>query len=270
MPNTFYDVPWCVLVTRPSPHGEELCALLEAQGDVALFFPTLAIFPWHDPQKTKQFFSHLADFSWVIFISPRAVEYARPFFPKDWEARVKIAAMGTGTERALKDAGLSVNLLPEAASTSEALLAQEALHNVHGARILIVKGKDGLNTLSDTLTSRGAEVHHAIVYERKCPLQSPNDALAQEELILDHLHQSSKTFASVVTSSESLSNLKLMLRKNTFNALFDHPLLVPSERIAHHASAVGFRDVHVCHADHQAILNQLHLIRTTSPKGTSL
>lgn len=249
----------CVLVTRPAPYGEKLAAAIQQHGDRAVLLPTLIITPWHDISDTQHLFSKLEKMQWVIFTSPQAVHHAKPFLPTMWSPYIRVAAMGKGTERALNQLDIQVNVLPKHEFTSEALLDAPEFKEIAGQSVLIVKGAGGRTTLSDTLQQRGAVVHHAIVYQRTTPR---DNTLHQEQQLENDLQQPGFLLVSIVTSSESLLNLKKLVHTNTWQKLQNFPIIIPSSRIASLASELGFRYPRMCNAlDDQAILNCLNDIR---------
>lgn len=222
-----------VLVTRPAPQADELCALIEAAGGRALRFPTLAINPAADTAAARAALAALEHYDLVIFVSANAVEQAlalRP--PADWPAGLRCAALGAGTARALARFGLSVWLVAPPPHDSEALLAMPELQALTGRRVLIIRGVGGRELLGETLRARGAAVNYAEVYQRTRPDSDTRDILAA--------WTRGAVDVVTVTSGEALHNLIAMLGDSNRARLLATPLVVVSGRMVQQALALGF------------------------------
>jgi uroporphyrinogen-III synthase len=229
-----------VLVTRPKHQAENLSRLIEERGGIAVRFPTLDIVP-RDGDEIKYSLMNLDRFQWVIFISANAVNFAlKANSGKIGRTEfVRFAAVGQSTARAMKMAGLPVDLMPENGYNSEALLAMPQLQQVEGQNILIVRGEGGREQLATMLRSRGAEVNYLEVYKRIIPRIDNSPVM---ELLAQH-----RLDVITVTSAEALQNLSLMLgEKNNNNKLLSLiPLVVVSDRIGYIAADMGFNRITV-------------------------
>jgi len=156
-----------VLVTRPAHQAGRLCALVEACGGHPVPFPALAILDPSDPTAARDRLRAANDFDLLLFVSANAVERAAPWLPR--ALRPALGAVGEGTARTLRAAGLEATILPTTSADSEGLLALPALQAMRGKRVLIVRGEGGRPLLGDELRARGAEVHFAEVYRRALP-----------------------------------------------------------------------------------------------------
>jgi len=79
---------------------------------------------------------------------------------------LRIATVGQGSAKALRDAGIQDVIAPQDRSDSEALLALPPLQDVRGWKVVIFRGDGGRELLGDTLKARGAEVEYATCYQR--------------------------------------------------------------------------------------------------------
>jgi uroporphyrinogen-III synthase len=243
-----------ILVTRPEQQAHNLISLIEQHGGQAIAFPTLEIIATENTHAVKQQLENLKAYQWLIFISSNAVNFA--VTANNGKIRdltqTKIAAVGKATAKAVENAGLSVDLVPETGFNSEALLAATALQHVQNQRILIVRGVGGRETLAQELQKRGAIVDYWEVYQRKIPKTDTVpvvDLLTQQQL--DWL---------TVTSSEALQNLITMLETEK-NLLLNIPLVVISERIKQIAASIGFKTIVVSSSpDDTAILNTMIML----------
>lgn len=242
-----------ILVTRPQQQAANLIQLIEQHGGQAIGFPTLEIVPIVN-DTVKEQFENLKSYQWLIFISANAVNFAVAanngkigHFTQS-----KIAAVGKATAKALENAGLTVDLVPETGFNSEALLAMPALEQVQNQHILIIRGVGGRETLAEELKKRGAKVDYWEVYQRKIP---QIDAAP----VVDLLKRQQLNWLTV-TSSEALQNLLIMLETDK-SLLFNVPLVVISERIKEIAEAIGFKKIVISSSpDDAAILNTMIML----------
>ncbi|MCC5868687.1 MAG: uroporphyrinogen-III synthase [Gammaproteobacteria bacterium] len=203
------------IVLRPAPEGQALAAQLRELGLVTRHFPTLEIQP-------------LAGVSLpgtppdlLIFISPNAVRHGAATLGAAPVARV--AAIGSATAAALAQAGRPPDILPaNNGYDSEALLATDALADVAGRRIWIVRGAGGRALLGDTLLERGAQVRYVEVYERT-PVQPDEQTLGTVRAALTG---GSDPWV-VATSVETLANLYRLLG----DAALRYRLVTASDRV---------------------------------------
>jgi uroporphyrinogen-III synthase len=223
-----------VIVTRPARQAERFMALLREHGATAIAFPTLAIEPVAlDDAQIRA--GALDAFDWVIYTSANAVEQSIRQLGRPGKSRV--GAIGRATARALADAGITANAVPEpgSASDSEGLLAHPGLAGTAGQRVLIVKGVGGRDALRAGLAARGAEVSTAEVYRRIRPAPSTK--------VLGELGRAKEAGAVVatVTSSEVLESLLQMAPGERYPWLRDAPLLLPGDRVAAEARRLQWR-----------------------------
>ena len=109
----------------------------------------------------------LAGYDLLVVSSPNG---ARELFARLFEggkdaralAGLKVAAMGPGTARALKEGGVRADVVPER-SVAEGMV--EALAGIEIRRALVARGKEGRDVLPDALRERGAEVDVLALYE---------------------------------------------------------------------------------------------------------
>lgn len=242
-----------ILVTRPKQQAINLIQLIEQHGGQAISFPTLEIVPI-TTDTAKGSLKNLKSYQWLIFISANAVNFAVTANNGKIGhfTQAKIAAVGKATAKALENASLSVDLIPETGFNTEALLATTALQQVQNQRILIIRGCGGRETLAQELQKRGAKVDYWEVYQRQIPAidTAPVINILQQQQ-LDWL---------TVTSSEALQNLITMLQTHK-SLLFNVPLVVISERIEEIAKSSGFKKIVVSSSpDDAAILNTMIML----------
>ncbi len=254
-----------ILVTRPRDQAIQLAGAIEQAGGVPLLFPLLEIAPVQDTQVLKEQISHLGLADLAIFISPNAVQYGMAAIRGTLSPNpspvhggggrdsageggfsmlppaLKVATVGPGSAKALRELGVKDVIVPDSRFDSEGLLAQ--LQNVKGWRVMIFRGDGGRELLGDTLKARGATVEYVTCYLRRKPQQPAGQILNAN--------------AITVTSSEALSHLSQMLDEPARKHLFDTPLFVPHPRIAELARSQGWVDVHLTGAGDEGLLSAL-------------
>lgn len=250
-----------ILVTRPQQQADNLIHLIEQHGGLAIAFPTLEITPITNLQPAIEKLQNLKTYQWLIFVSANAVNFAvAANNGKIGHFRqTKIAAVGNATAKALQNAGLTVDLVPEIGFNSEALLAMTALQQVQNQQILIVRGRGGREVLAEELKKRGAEVDYCEVYQRQIPT-------IDTAPVVNLLTQQGLDILTV-TSVEALQNLLTLLEPHK-DLLVNIPLVVISERIEQIAKSIGFKKVVVSSSpDDAAILNTMIILTNGEDSG---
>ena len=226
-----------IVVTRPAAQAAPLAQLIRARGGRAILFPTLDIVEPRDPARLAALIDRLDQFDLGIFVSPLAVDKALKAIAarRTLPPKLKLAAVGPGSARALKRLGAAEVIVPAERFDSEALLALPELESVAGKRIAIFRGEEGRELLGDTLSARGATVEYAACYRRTQPQ-------ADIRPLLDRW-ASNELHAFVITSGEGLRNLHAMLDDTARRRLGRTPIFVPHPRIAAVARELDLRSV---------------------------
>ena len=221
-----------ILVTRPTHQADAVCALIEACGGRALRLPVLDIRPAEESAAVQAGLARLPEYAVAVFVSANAVRYALDALaPRPWPPTVTIAAVGAATARALDERGLQVSYCPEREYTSEALLALPALQEMHGRRVLILRGNGGRDHLREILSARGAAVDYLEVYRRVQPDIDPAPWLAR--------WRAGEIAAVLITSGESLRQLRAIVGTLGQELLRTTPLIVAHPRIRDLARELG-------------------------------
>lgn len=236
-----------IAVTRPQHQAASLAGRIEQAGGTALLFPLLDIAALDDTGALHEQISRLAEFDLAIFVSPNAVHYGWPAIQQagKFPANVRIAAIGQGSAKALREAGVANVIAPTGRYDSEALLSVPELQNVSGWRVLILRGESGRELLGDTLGARSATVEYAACYRRSKTVQDAG-------LLL-----SGAPDAISVTSSEALENLWQISSSEVRSRLRQIPLYVPHPRIAELAMRQGWLHVRQTKAGDDGLLEAL-------------
>jgi uroporphyrinogen-III synthase len=217
-----------VLITRPVALCAPLAEMLRAEGALPVTFPVIDIEPLPDALAALPSAADAAD--WVIFVSPSAIDCAWPVLGQ-LAPNVRLACVGVGSANRLRAMSQRAVLCPHNGNDSAALLAEDALHDVAGQRILIVGGVGGRAELGETLKARGARIGHAEIYRRV-------DATLDWSRI-DTLLKQEGLDACIVTSSEIAERFFRLAGSARIPALQCLQYCVPHPRIAERLAALG-------------------------------
>ncbi len=243
-----------ILVTRPSPAGEQLVSRLRTLGQVAWSFPLIEFSPGRELPLLTSYLATLQAGDMLFALSQHAVEFAHARLQQEgqrWPDAPGYFAIGRTTALALHtESGKDIRY-PLDREISEVLLQLPELQNVVGKRALILRGNGGRELLGDTLRERGAEVTFCECYQR-----SNKHYDGAEEAMR---WQSRGVTTLVVTSGEMLQHLwSLIPQWYRENWLLRCRLLVVSERLANLARELGWQDIRIAdNADNDALLRAL-------------
>ncbi|PIJ50777.1 uroporphyrinogen-III synthase [Erwinia sp. OLTSP20] len=243
-----------ILVTRPSPAGDELVTRLRATGRAAWALPLIEFTPGHDLAALPHLIAGLQAGDLLFALSQHAVSYAQPALDKTkvrWPATVDYYAIGRRTALALHSVCARPVVWPEERETSEILIQLPALQNVAGKQALILRGNGGRELLATTLTERGATVKLVECYQR-C-------AKHYDGAVEGKRWRERNIATLVVTSGDMLQQLyQLFPEVDREEWLLHCRLIVISARLATLARESGWRDITVAEgADNDALLRAL-------------
>ena len=164
-----------VVVTRAIPQAAPLIAAIEDLGGEPVALPLLELVDAEDGgEALRRSVSAGTEADWLVVLSPNgAVRLPEGPFPG------KVAAIASGTERALDEQGYAVDLVPETAS-SVGLLEAFADIDFDG-RVIIAQAEVGRPELADGLRERGVEVDVVAAYRNVMPDISPEAAVNASE-----------------------------------------------------------------------------------------
>ena len=221
-----------VLVTRPEHQAGHLCQLIEAEGGAAVRYPAIVIRPRPDRAAVRAAVGPADRYDLAVFVSANAVRFGADLLGDRRDLR--IAAIGQATAAALNAAGYRVSLMPEEGSDSEALLALPQLADLHGQRVLIIRGTGGREMLFTAMTERGAQVQYAEVYMREAAYPS-----LEHKAELETLWRQGGVKAYTATSVEILEALVGIVTPRCRELLHYTALVTGSQRVAEAAARLG-------------------------------
>jgi uroporphyrinogen-III synthase len=221
-----------VLVTRPEHQAAHLCHLIEAEGGAAVRYPALVIKARPDRAAIRAAVGPADRYDLVVFVSANAVRFGADILGERHD--LKVAAIGQATAAALNAAGHRVSLMPEEGADSESLLALPELADLHGQRVLIVRGTGGRDLLFGAMTERGAQVQYAEVYTREAAYPSH-----ERKAELETLWRQGGVKAYTATSVEILEALVGIVTPRCRELLHYTTMIAGSRRVADAAAHLG-------------------------------
>ncbi len=176
---------WRVLVPRTKADAAAVSERLREQGAIPEEVPTIAVEPPRTPQQMDRAVRGLVTgrYQWVAFTSVNAVRAIREKF-EDYglDARafagVKVAAVGDQTSAALRDFGISPDLIPEGEQSGQGLASawppyDDVLDPIN--RVLLPRADIATEHLVARLTELGWEAEDVTAYRtvRAAPPAAP-------------------------------------------------------------------------------------------------
>ncbi|KAB7894518.1 uroporphyrinogen-III synthase [Rouxiella sp. S1S-2] len=243
-----------ILVTRPSPSGEQLVARLRTLGRVAYHSPLIEFAPGSELSQLPGMLSSLGPQDMIFVLSQYAVNYANRALQQQtqhWPDFVSYYAIGRTTGLLMHRATSLPIVYPQDGETSETLLQLPALQAIQGRNALILRGNGGRELLADTLRKRGVNVSYCECYRRSPLHYDPSEQSSSwQRAGIDTL---------VVTSGEMLQQLYTLVPdyyRTTW--LLGCTLIVVSERLATLARQLGWQSIRVAeNADNDALIRAL-------------
>ena len=145
-----------LLITRPLAQSKNLESLL-AENEI-----DFALFPAFEIKKSNPM-ALIEKYDVIIFISVNAVNFAEEYFEDLIISRSKVFAVGPVTANQLLQKKIKVDCYPKINASSEELIKMKDCQNLLNAKVLIVRGKGGSETLKDNL-SNSNQVDYFEVY----------------------------------------------------------------------------------------------------------
>lgn len=199
-----------IAITRPVNQATKLTRLIQEAGGSTIPFPLIKIVALDDYSELQNTIANISNVDWLLFISTNAVQNGMPHLVEQGlPDTIRFAAIGPNTAEALGNFGIKEVLIPSSHQAdgdtnkvrfdSESLLLLPEMHDMHGKKVMIVRGIGGREVLANTLKSRGAEVAFAECYRRINP-QTNCDILVEA-------YANQRLQSIIITSSEAMRHL---------------------------------------------------------------
>lgn len=173
-----------IVVTRSQQQASGLVKELTALGADVIELPVLRIEDPEDKRGFAESVAHAHTYDWLVFSSTNGVRrFFDAFFSIYDDARsiggVKIAAVGPGTERAIKEYRFAVDLVPEKHIAEGLLESFKNDHDVDSQTVLWVRPENARPLLADGLSEMQAIVDECIAYRIEAETSDPTGAAAR-------------------------------------------------------------------------------------------
>lgn len=200
-----------ILVTREKEQAKPFVKKIEKLGGTPIVVPLLS-FKVPDDQKTiKETLQQLHTFDWLIFTSMNGIRF---FFQqlnneqKQIVENIKIAVVGTKTEKELEKHGFSAHLVPKEFVAES--FACELIEQIGPKeKVLFPKGNLARDVISNELRKKGIHVCDLTIYETADVPESKEQILALlKEKKIDYITFTSSStvdhFAAVIGENRDL------------------------------------------------------------------
>ncbi len=170
-----------IVVTRTRTQAGVLSELLAQQGADVVELPTIRITEPEDRLDFVESVANVHKYDWLVFTSPNGVErFFTSFFKAYDDARsiggAKIAVVGPGTAKKLKEYHLGVDLMPEKYVAEGLVEAFSKGEDVENLTMLWIRGSDARPTVFEGLNALGAIVDECIAYHTVKETEDPTGA----------------------------------------------------------------------------------------------
>lgn len=226
---------WCVLSLRPRGQHAGLRSAAATRGARTLALSPYAIAA-HADAATRNALAQTLRADVVLYTSPNAVAAAAAMHPLAVRRRQVVVAVGSGTQRALRELGIEARA--PSRMDSEGLLAMPLLATIGQRRVGLVSGRGGRNLLAPALRERGAEVMRVDVYAR---VRVPLSPVALEKLRVALAEP--RTVLLALSSGEALQHTLDQLPESLRKALSRVAVAAASARLADAARDAGFQRI---------------------------
>jgi uroporphyrinogen-III synthase len=197
-----------VLVTRARHQAGQLSSQLTELGAGVIEIPAIEILPPASWEPLDASLGKLQRYQWLVVTSANTVRSIEERIQAvglslDAFSHLRIAAIGSATARALREAGLTVSVTPEEYVAESLITAIE--DQIRGTRVLIARASITRDVIPEALVKMGAQVDVVDAYQTVIP-ESSVCRIAQ-------LFASGQTpDAAAFTSSSTVTNFFQLLR----------------------------------------------------------
>lgn len=226
---------WYVISLRPQGEHGALRRAAAVHGARVLALSPWRL-RWHDDDATRESLRTALAASRVVFTSPVAVRAAAALQELRSQPGQHWVAVGSGTARALRRAGV-VSVQSPARMDSEGLLGLPALQTLDGTTVALVTAPQGRDVLATQLCARGAKLHRADVYTRVPVPLSPR--------AWQRLRALDAPAALSLSSGAALQQLLANAPAGMLPLLHAMPVVAASQRLSQVARDAGFARVTV-------------------------
>lgn len=159
-----------VAVTRARDQASELAGLLTAHGAEVIELPLIRVSKEISKNDLADAMLELGGYDWIVFTSPNGVRYFFDEFFRLFDdirslGLLRIACVGEGTAKLVRELHLKVECQPEEATADALADALVATGSLDSAKVLVITGNLNRDTLVTKLEAAQAIVDRLQVYK---------------------------------------------------------------------------------------------------------
>jgi len=159
-----------VAVTRARDQASELAGLLTARGAEVIELPLIRVSKEISKNDLADAMLELGGYDWIVFTSPNGVRYFFEEFLRLFDdirslGLLRMACVGEGTAKLVKELHLKVECQPEVATADALADALIATGSLDSAKVLVITGNLNRDTLVTKLEAAQAIVDRLQVYK---------------------------------------------------------------------------------------------------------
>jgi uroporphyrinogen-III synthase len=197
-----------ILVTRAAQQAGKLSDGLRDLGAIPVEVPVLEMAPPASWEALDGVLEAIARYDWIIFTSANTVNALKTRgeaigLPPARRSIAKVAAVGSATAAAAREAGWKVTLIPES-YVAESLVLSLERQEISGKRVLLARAEVARDVIPDALRGAGALVDVVDAYRNIIPESAPGQLRRAVAEGLD---------AVTFTSSSSVTHLADVARR---------------------------------------------------------
>jgi len=164
-----------IMVTRPADQAQPIWQRLRELGAEVMTYPTIATDELLDEKAWERFLAADPVNGWLIFTSENGVRYfMQQLAAHDMDVRAlakyKIAVVGGGTERFLKQYNLHADFVPNKATGRSLAAELTAAVDLSGATVVRVRGNLSYDFVDNAVVEKGATLIPMTVYATSHPI----------------------------------------------------------------------------------------------------
>lgn len=187
-----------ILVTRAAQQAGKLSDGLRELGAIPVEVPVLEIAPPVSFAALDAALRQIGRYDWIIFTSANTVAGLKGRGEEIGvavAASANVAAVGTATATAAREAGWNVTLIPET-FVAEGLVASLQKQEIRGKRVLLARAEVARDVIPDALRAAGAIVDVVDAYRNVIPADAPTQL---RRALVEGLDAATFTSSSSVT-----------------------------------------------------------------------
>lgn len=202
-----------VIVTRPKERVGILSDRLRSLGAEVTEFPCIETHPYPSCSEMEEAIEKIDSYEWLVFTSPAGVSALMQLLERTGRdvralGRIKLAAIGPGTDRELNKYGLKADLIPPVYDGAH--LGQSLREQNPSGKVLILRAQWGTPALTEELDKGTISYHDIRCYETRYTapnVETVRNLLSKNPLITFTSASTVRGFFSALGENEDYSGV---------------------------------------------------------------